>query len=404
MVRYHLLVLWYAAYFLALMIVVSQRKLSAADGVVRVRSWVTGTVSVHSHPADDSFAVLQRLELDLVGLETSTTFLSHGRSRCRGFARLTRRISPLSSPVTEQDIFLAKRVLLTESTVPASHGDECIVYPFSVFLPAALPPTMEYWNENDGSNCSFSYQLTATAYISLIRDADDADSTTRTARATRVLYVIGEAPPMVKYPFTTTPTSHPMKRGVFRRGRIIVAVHAENTHVSKGNYVCFALAITNKSQCDVDYVKVTFVEKIGHGRMGAKDDQINGLYIKNHMAVLRSNVIWLPEGTHDEQDTGVGAFQLKEVTPTTTESYNFDELTRMARNRTRVLVPPESRISSTGKYTNISHCIHIKVAVKDTPIHCYPTLTIPVTVFDQPLVTNRIKYNAVLGGWALSGT
>jgi hypothetical protein len=400
-------------FFLALMMDTHLRSL---DGVVRARSWVTGTVSVHSHPGDNNFAV-ERLELDLLGLETSMTFISPGRSR-HCFACLTRRIAPLSSsPVTtdEQHIFLAKSILLTESTIQAAshHGDECTVYPFSVFLPGALPPTMEHWDEKDGSNCSVSYRLTATAFISLIRDAAaDTGSTiqTRTARASRVLYVIGEAPSTVSYPLTTSPTSFPIKHGMLHRGRIIVVVHAENTHLSKGNFICFALAITNKYQCDVDYIEVTFVEKICHGGTATKDSvrhgkEIDGLYLKNHTAVLRSNVSWLPEETHSEQhDTRVGAFHWNEVQPATAaEFYKMEDLMHiLERNRMRVLVPPESRTSSAGKLIHISHYIQIKVVVQDTPIHCYPTLTIPVTVFDQPLMTTCMKHNAVLGGFALS--
>jgi hypothetical protein len=380
-----------------------------ADGVVRARSWVKGQVSIHSNPGDN--IAVGRLELDLLGTETSTTIVPHGPFRhCMESLTAPVHISPLSAnvqrePHRQQDhIFLAESILLTESTVHPTHGDECILYPFSVFLPASLPPTMEHVDKHDGSYCAISYRLTATASISLIRDADETDSTIRmqTFRASRFLYVIGETLSTVHYPFSTYPSSHPIKQGVLHRGHIIMAVHAVNTHVSKGCCVCFAMAIANKSQCDIEYVEVTLIEKIRHGRPDTEDNWCHGKgkdrrYLKDHSTVLRSYVDWFPEGKYGEHPSGVSPFRFKEVMPTITEFYKIEELMHAERNQIRVQVPPKARTSYSGKLVDVEHCIEIKVAVKDAPIHCHPRLTIPVTVFDRPLKSTCMKHNAMLG-------
>jgi hypothetical protein len=371
-------------------------------------------VSIHSKYPGDNVAV-ERLELDLLGLETSTTIVSHGPFR-QCMESLTTPLlhhSPLSTttvqqrqPHKQQDhILLAESILLTESSVHhPSHGDEFIVYPFSVFLPAALPPTMEHVDQRDGSYCAVSYRLTATASISLIRDEDETDSTIRmqTVRASRFLYVIGETLSTMHYPFSTYPSSYPIKHGVLHRGHIIMAVHAENTHVSKGSCVCFALAMTNKSHCDIDFVEVTLIERVRHGRTDAEDNWCHGKgkdrwYLKDHSTVLRSHVDWLPEGKYGEHHSGVASFRFKEVMPAITEFYKLEELMHAERNQIRVHVPAKARTSYSGKLINVEHVVEIKVTVKDTPIHCHPTLTIPVTIFDRPLKSTCMKHNVMLG-------
>jgi hypothetical protein len=377
------------------------------DGVVRARSWVKGQVSIHSNNPGDNMAV-GRLELDLLGTETSTTIVPHGPFRHCMESLTTPHFNPLSAnvqrePHKQQDhIFLAESILLTESTVHPTHGDACILYPFSVFLPAALPPTMEHVGETDGSYCAVSYRLTATASISLIRDEDETDSTIRmqTFRASRFLYVIGETLSTIHYPFSTYPSSYPIKQGILHRGHIIVAAHAENTHVSKGNSVCFALAIANKSHCDIEYVEVKLIERVSHGRNDTEDHWCKGndrRYIKDHSTVLRSYVDWFPEGKYGEHCSGVASFRFKEVMPAITEFYKLEELMHAERSQIRVHVPPKARTSYTGKLIDVSHDIEIKVAVKDVPIHCHPRLTIPITVFDRPLKSTCMKHNAMLG-------
>jgi hypothetical protein len=327
-------------------------------------------VSVHSE-VGDSVAV-ERLELNLSGLKASTIVPPHGTIRY-----------PLL-PSLADDVFLAESILLTESTTCVSNGRKCTLYPFTVFLPATLSPTMEHIDENDGSYCSVSYRLTATASISMIGEAEETECAIRmrTLQTSRSLFVIGETPSMACCPLAIYPSSPPMKRGVHHRGHLVVAVFAENTHVTKGDSVAFALAIADESLWDIEYIEATFVERIRHGKTaaaGANDTNREGIgYLKDHTAVLRSYVHWL-------HHSGAGAFRW----PANTDFYKHEHSVDTAHIPMHVHVPRKSRTSHTGKVIDVSHFIEIRVMVKDSPVHCHPKVAIPVIVFDRPLKTIR---------------
>jgi hypothetical protein len=320
--------------------------------------------------------VVERLELDLLGLKASMTVALRGPIRHSPLPILTVR----ESQQPQYDVVLAESILLTESTACVSNGRECTFYPFAMFLPAALSPTMEHLDENDGSYCSVSYRLTATASISTTSDVEQTDSAIRmrSLRTSRVLYVIGETPSMACRPLAIYPSSPPIKHGVFHRGHLVVAAYAENTHVCKGNSVTFAIAIADESLCDIEYIEATFVERIRHGKTattgnGHYENGEDVGYLKDRTAVLRSYVHWLHR-------LGAGAFRW----PANTDFYERKELMHTEHIPMHVHVPRKSRTSHAGKLIDVSHFIEIRVMVKDAPVHCHPKVAIPVIVFDRP--------------------
>jgi hypothetical protein len=334
--------------------------------VVRARSWVKGKVSVHSEVGDN--VAIETLELNLFGLKVSMMVPPHG----------TIRHPPL--PSRADDVFPAESILLTESTACISNGRKCTLYPFAVFLSAALSPSMEHFDVNDGSYCSVSYRLTATASISMISVAEETECTTRmsTLQTSRSLFVIGETPSMACRPLAISPSSPPIKRGKHHRGHLVVAVYAENTHVTKGDSVAFALVIADESLWDIEYIEASFVERIRHGKTVATDandaNRDGDGYLKDHTAVLRSYVRWLHR-------SGARAFRW----PANTDYYRREDLIHAQHIPMQVHVPRKSRTSHTGKLIDVSHFIEIRVMVKDAPVHCHPKVAIPVIVFDRPL-------------------
>lgn len=356
-------------------------------------------------PALGESVAIGELELDLVGRETTMTpACPTALSRLRMSAPPVRPLSFQIPLKTRDVIILSEHQVLKDSLGSSTPAIETSTsYPFALFLPAGMAPTMECIDSETGGWCAVNYTLTATAVVSVIRDGEITDSTVcmHTAKSHRGLRVIGEPMSAVKYPHVARPSCFHVKQSLFQKGHITVTARSENTHVSKDGSVDLTLAIVNKTPHNIDRAEVSLIEKVSWSNgldstSCSHGSKHGGRFDVDCKIELQSHTNWLPFGLQAEHIPGA-SFGLKASTPSQQELYKVDELMHEERNQTTIHVPQTARASYQGQLIHVLHCIQVILAVQGISPLNYPKLCIPIVVFDPPIRSTCNAHHPVQG-------
>ncbi|EEC42539.1 predicted protein [Phaeodactylum tricornutum CCAP 1055/1] len=312
------------------------------DGVVRAQAWLKGTVLMEVHET------LQKppgsIEVKLVGKEMAN-------DRKKGFHL------PLGSNRREKEIFGESRVL---QIISDKFEGGSFSYPFSIYLPASIPPSMVWGDKKMG--CKIKYILHAS--IDGFRSVE------------RELRVVGPPLSSQKHPFFLQPTVFPLKSKLkVSQGYVILAVKLEDSHLGKGGNANVSLSCRNKSSLSIEKAQLRLTERIEYAtRQGTRkkkkvlgkmpDVSLSGLV--KHTTGRASPMQHEPEGVD-----GLDYVEMQ-------GDLSF------RHNTVRLPVPFKARCSYKGDLINISHQIEVTLLMKGkTQV---PKVRIPVKIFDPPVL------------------
>jgi len=256
-----------------------------------------------------------------------------------------------------------EKIVLDESRIHAISDEQLCPgtysYPFSIYLPGLVPPTMKFEEGSDG--CSVQYMLTATL---------------DQAQVERSLDVVGAPLSPKLYPYCFQPKIFPLKSMLFMdQGFVVIAAKVENTHVGKGCEIEFSYACRDQSKKDVQRVEIQVIEQIQwrtrykqHSR-----DVLLAHFPSVSLSGLEKEMVgkpWTDGGRPDEVDSLMSAEMHADLAA--------------QRNLLKLKLPANARDSYTGKLVKISHHLSITL-VMDEKSKSNPSISIPIKVFDPPM-------------------
>lgn len=202
------------------------------DGVHRVQHWLRGNVVFEYF--GDSIVLDGVVELELLGKE----IVWNHRPSCMGCGR-TDKSRVVFEDGRKLRVFRHERVKQNFK----------FLYPFAIFLPLKLPPSMEYDKGSCGDGCSVSYRLR-------VRFGDIVQSD-------REVQIIG--PCAIKpHPYTLLPTClSPRSPDIaMSTDCLVLAAKLENSYVGRGDILDLSLACRNLSRATIKRVDVQLEEDI----------------------------------------------------------------------------------------------------------------------------------------------
>lgn len=141
-------------------------------------------------------------------------------------------------------------------------------FPFSVYLPDSLPPSMKYQGGDDG-DCSIEYTAGA-----------DLDGVVTTRRIT----VVGAPLSTKHYPNNVEPMCFPLRSRGFRDSdSLSFAARVENSHIEKGKPFNLSIAHRNQSRLEVQRVDLRLVETVSW-KVGS-NEKARSLLLSTHKGV-----------------------------------------------------------------------------------------------------------------------
>lgn len=314
---------------------------------MRAQSWLKGQIKVTLLETADS-PKINPLTLQVLGKEITTIHTRFGNALKSEF-------------VVFDETIVVHEVILEQG---------CVSYPFSMYLPATLAPSMHFESRRGSSKV----QYVVKAQLGGV------------AKSSR-LTVIGKPLSNKLYPSIVGPAVCCLRRmGIFDHGCLVLGAKVDNRRVQKGRKVKLAVALRNRSEEKIHRLDVQVVEEIYWTAGGSQrreevkldcwcDVEISG--IKPHTAQC-PNV-----HNHYQKRTTANQVIFPEI---------HDELLSKS-NEFSVLIPARAFDSYAGKLVQISH--KVKVLVYTTPHHCRhpptstcPSISVPLEIFDPPMEPN----------------
>lgn len=391
------------------------------DGVVRARGWLKGQVMVSfavtsaaeqqqlSPPSVIPCLTVGELQVNLVGQELAEIPPHGGGGVLCGLRNLASHCTPGGTnsknrrcKVTEMVIFDEHRVLHDFAQKPVK-GGIAMTYPFSIYLPGTLPPSMAFEDKKSGGACSVQYQLTAK--IAVAHPPEKLVSLTSAVwgesevSAAHPLCIVGETLSSKTYPHVLKPTYYPLKQGTLGSGCVAVSARVYNTHVGKGSALDFSLTCRNQSHnTNIQRVDVELLEEIQwKASVSATVSTTYGepqVVNADHHTMSRTSTLASIKDLNlkDLQKDSIESSLANDTSPLVTELPEVDEITMAEvhncllseRNQFQLKVPSTARDSYIGKLIRISHYLQIFLVVRDKP-GSDSVIKIPIKVFDPPL-------------------
>jgi len=331
------------------------------------------------------------LHVDLVGLESAyvpaggvVSALCNIATHCHSMAK------------KEMLVFEEHRCIHDFARTPHQANDACS-FPFSIYLPGNLPPSMVLDDMEGGGSCGIQYQLTAR-----LGNKDEKvdgkpkqdDDTVLDLHAEHSLRIVGATLSCKKYPYVMQPTVFPVRASLQlpRGGYWILAARVENTHVGKGEDLHLSLSCRNRSEHYIHSVDVRLLETVhwnsstGAGAVGlagpTDSPARNG---KTFTLASYTNLVL--DGLHNEnQDKSSADFQRlpHKINPLECAEMHNDLMSEC--NTVSIRLPTSARDTYTGKLVQVSHCLRISISVKNKASD--PQVDIPIRVYDPPMETH----------------
>lgn len=248
---------------------------------------------------------------------------------------------------------------------------------FSIYLPAAIPPSMNYDDGHHGG-CSVLYTLHATFGHHVV---------------VKPLAVVGAPLSTKVYPYCEHPEIFPVRSlHIIDQGYVLMAAKVENTHGCRGRPIEFSLACRNRSKLDIHRVHVKAVETI-HYRTKFHETKRNNV-LADFPNVPLSGL---------QKDTSA-KYVANQHLPTVVDALTHSEMhadLSSDQNRLCLTLPAKTHDSYQGKLVTVSHALHITLVLKETSHEqSNPTLVIPLRMYDPPLLETQaamtLKHDTVI--------
>ena len=291
--------------------------------------------------------------------------------------------------------------LPSSSTLEIADEQQQCSYPFSIYLPGTLPPSMDFDDTEGGGCCSVQYQLTAR----LVGGGGGTRSSgNQVLHAEHPLSVVGATLSPKKYPYLFQPKIFPLKPSLgllHRGGYLILAARVENTHVGKGHDLHLSLSCRNRSDHYVQSVDVHLLECIhwstsagGSGRNLAAAGGGHGDH-KTHNSktiTLSSYTGLVLDGLQNESQDKSAADQHDKQPPQQVDPLVYAEMHNdlLSEGSTvSIRLPDQARDTYKGKLIQVAHFLRISLTVKNRKASD-PTVDIPITVCDPPIEMHSV--------------
>ena len=300
------------------------------------------------------------LQLSFAGKESAW----HRTSFCRGDGENAK----------DRTIFEDVRVL-HDFTVNAGLLKKGITsYPFSIFLPKTIAPSMEFEETSGRGGCAIRYSLRASL---------------DTVHIERKVEVVGATVSTKEYPYWLAPTCIPPKpHGLPRESCFVIGAHVRDTHVGKGQHITFAISFRNLSKVEVKRVDVRLEEEIHWtaSSMGPiHHENTETITLVEVRDVVVNSVIKEPSDSHistwTDDDSGQPAIQ---VNSSLRGEMSGD--VHAKRNQLDIVVPLRARDSyghDGAKLIRVNHSLKIIMVTREKSTD--PHVSIPIKIMDPPI-------------------
>jgi hypothetical protein len=349
--------------------------------VIRARSWLKGTVAVDSSV---DLTLAGQLTVDIVGIECSYGH-AHG---VMGNLRTLATSCGLHAK-NEIKIFDETRVV---QDFAQEHSTTDRSFPFSVYLPGTLAPSMEFEDTQSDGYCTVRYNLTARLGSGKLRGDEQYSCV-----ADRTLTIIGEPLSGRKHPYALHPTCYPRRQSLelLNGGCLVLAARVENTHLGKGSMLEFSIACRNFSKYPIQQIDVNLNEDVqwstcSNGRLALKDVRrtqsrtkpiasYRNIELKSLIKECASEEQFLvasPSSTivsWSEDAPAVSSLTLAEI---------HNDLLKPC-NSIRMHIPGTAMVSYSGTLLKVSHSIQVDVVVRNRSVDT--SFSIPIKIFDPPM-------------------
>jgi hypothetical protein len=341
-----------------------------ADGVVRAQTWLKGCVILRM---SDSTAIKaqypQSLTVQVVGEELTT---------------ISRRLGSTAS---------AKHVVFDEMIVVHGFADEVSLasssggqFPFSLFLPADVPPSMHY--EDRHGSCKVQFFVIAKL----------GNHVPESCRLT----VVGKPLSSKNYPFRVEPTCLPLKTmaGTVDHGCIVLAAKLDNCHVAKGRKAEFSISCRNKSKENIERFDVQVLEQIWWQAGGSEHTESVKLdsYCDVDIPGLKSSMPANPSNDHQHLNQRPQISAVENSLAHEVAVAMQEELQAKSRELS-VQIPSRAFDSYNGTLVRVTHSIRILAFTKQhnhrDPEHA-PSISLPVEVFDPPMEAKSMRDRSIV--------
>mmetsp|Transcript_15029 Transcript_15029/g.32767 ORF Transcript_15029/g.32767 Transcript_15029/m.32767 type:complete len:429 (-) Transcript_15029:94-1380(-) len=347
------------------------------DSVARAQKWLKGVVTLEVH---DNDVVLDeskdhKLTVELIGREVT---------------------KGANSKMHTIDIFHESSVRsIMERDKLTAHCQ--YNFPFSIYAPGDIPPTMTYKDRNfrdqQESSCSVSYKLTAS-FESYCTERKIQMIGQPVSNKAHPVTVEASIAPVITQSFSwrsMLSTAHRTRKisphAEHHHGCLIWAARIKNTHVGKGQEVNLAFSLRNASSYDVVKLSARLVEKVSwktaEGQMRSQATELEYTLMPN-LTFLNNQKATLSK--HQSQLVHLDHALAKEM---------IEDLT-LQENTVRVPIPEKCRDSYKGKFIQVSHYLvieartaHAEETATDPNHTATLTMELPVKVFDPSTVDQR---------------
>jgi hypothetical protein len=328
-----------------------------ADGVVRAQTWLKGCITLQLNDGTTTLATYpQRLTVQVVGEELTTV------SRRLGYTASAKHVV--------FDELIVVHGFADEKSLASSSGGQ---FPFSLFLPADVPPSMHY--EDQHGSCKVQYFVIA-------RLGNHVPESCR-------LTVVGKPLSTKNYPFRVEPTYLPLKTmaGTVDHGCIVLAAKLDNRHVAKGRKTTFSISCRNMSKESIERFDVQVLEYIWWKAGNSEHEETAKLdsYCDVDIPGLK---LCMPASSSMEH---------RHVTDDSIDHELVVGMEEELQARSRefsVQIPARAFDSYNGTLVRVTHSIRILAFTKQhnhrDPEHA-PSISLPVEVFDPPMEAKSMR-------------
>lgn len=355
----------------------------AVDGVVRAQGWLKGHVEIETKervPIISSDGQQEQVIVELVGKETVCS-LSHNTQ---------------SEQVVFEERSIHKIIMDDKDFLDPGIVHE---FPFSLYLPGTIPPSILYKDKVHLEGCSVKYNLMAQF----------ASST-----YAQELSIVGAPLSNKAYPAQVGPTVLPLAKPASSSswmptalltnadsGSIILAAKVGNTHIGKGQALKFSIAVRNRSRnVDIESIQATIVERIDWDIGGGDKNVAKKRCDSTCLASV--NCAGIPT-LHFKKQNDASASSPSKTAVQVDDVLSSEMHGEMAspRNMLELKIPLNARDSYAGKLIQVSHHLVITAIMATTTApsstdaaapSCH--VEIPIKVFDPPVESHSHSLSA----------
>jgi hypothetical protein len=329
-----------------------------ADGVVRSQGWLKGHVEIETKERVPSSG--KEVIVELVGKET---------------------VCSLSHNTQNENVVFEERsvhnVIMDKDLLEPGVVHE---FPFSMYLPGNIPPSMLYKDKVHLEGCSVKYTLTA-----------QFDASTKVQEIT----IVGAPLSSKVYPAQVGPTVLPLlakptasslswiphaltnhsSNNHVGWGSIVLAAKVGNAHIGKGQALKFSVAVRNRSSiASVETIQATIVERIdwditGDEKKVSKSKRCESTCLASVNCEAGIPTLHYKKQRNDAPSTSPASSTSTSKTDVPVDDVLSSEMhgeMTSPRNTLELKVPLNARDSYAGKLLQVSHHLVITAIMATT--------------------------------------